>query len=94
LADDLNTPKALAVVWEILKSSISNEDKYELAISFDEVLGLDLGQIQNAKHEIPNNIKILMTKRDKLRLEGKFEEADKIRGGIEKLGYEVKDKPV
>lgn len=40
--DDLNTSKALAVVFEMLKSNIPSEDKYDLAISFDEVLGLGL----------------------------------------------------
>lgn len=38
--DDLNTSKAMAVLFEMLKSSIPSEDKYDLAISFDEVLGL------------------------------------------------------
>ena len=42
LNDDLNTSKAMAVMFEMLKSSIPSEDKYDLAISFDEVLGLNL----------------------------------------------------
>ncbi len=42
LNDDLNTSKAMAVMFEMLKSSIPSEDKYDLAISFDEVLGLGL----------------------------------------------------
>lgn len=40
--DDLNTSKALAVVWETLKSSIPSTDKYDLIKTFDEVLGLML----------------------------------------------------
>ncbi len=40
--DDLNTSKALAVMFEMLKSNIPSEDKYDLAIMFDEVLGLGL----------------------------------------------------
>jgi len=40
--DDLNTSKAMAVLFEVLKSNIPSEDKYDLAISFDEVLGLSL----------------------------------------------------
>lgn len=42
--DDLNTSKAMAVMFEMLKSNIPSEDKYDLAISFDEVLGLNLKQ--------------------------------------------------
>ena len=45
--DDLNTPKALAVFWEAMKSNIPSEDKYDLALTFDEVLGLKLSQISN-----------------------------------------------
>lgn len=44
--DDLNTPKALAIVWEALKSNIPSEDKYDLALSFDEVLGLRLSDLE------------------------------------------------
>jgi len=92
LADDLNSPQALAVTWEMLKSNLPSQDKYDLAISFDEVLGLGLSKIPKSKNsKIPENIKILMTKREELRKEGKFDEADKIRKEIEKLGFAVKD---
>ncbi|HCR35638.1 cysteine--tRNA ligase [Candidatus Woesebacteria bacterium GWC2_33_12] len=40
--DDLNTSKAMAVMFEVLKSNIPSRDKYDLAVSFDEVLGLNL----------------------------------------------------
>ncbi len=40
--DDLNTSKAMAVMFETLKSNIPSEDKYDLSKSFDEVLGLSL----------------------------------------------------
>lgn len=94
LADDINVPQALAVLWEVLKSNIPSVDKYDLAISFDEVLGLKLLEARNPNIEVPNNIKILMTKREHLRKEKKFEEADEIRKQIEDAGFEVKDTPV
>ncbi len=91
MGDDFNTPKALAVLWEALKSNIPSEDKYDLAISFDEVLGLNLNsQITNTK-QIPKDIKVLIEKREQLRKEKKFEEADAIRKQIEDAGFEVKD---
>lgn len=40
--DDLNTSKAMAIMFEMLKSNVPSVDKYDLAISFDEVLGLSL----------------------------------------------------
>ena len=96
--DDLNTPMALAVVWEMLKSNIPSGDKYDLAMSFDEILGLKLSEARNSAArlgvdiEIPNNIKILISKREELRQQKKFEEADKIRDEIEALGFPVQDK--
>lgn len=90
--DDLNTPKALAVLWEMLKSNIPSSDKYDLAMSFDEVLGLKLGEAKTV--EIPENIKNLTEEREKLRSEGKYEDADKIREQIQKLGFNISDKPI
>ncbi len=93
--DDLNTPQALAVIWEMLKSNIPSPDKYDLMMTFDEILGLNLSQVQDVqKVEIPENVKKLITEREDLRSEGKYDEADKIRDEILKLGFEVKDKPV
>ena len=40
--DDLNTSKALAVLFEMLKSNMPSEDKYDLAITFDDIFGLNL----------------------------------------------------
>lgn len=92
--DDLNTSGALAVLWEMLKSNIPSEDKYDLAMSFDEILGLKLDQTQNPKREIPDNIKKLISKREQLRKEKNFEEADKIRKEIEEAGFPVNDTPL
>jgi cysteinyl-tRNA synthetase len=91
LADDLNVTKALGVLWQAIKSNIPSEDKYDLALSFDEVLGLGLGQI--SKEILPVEIMELLGKRDVLRGEGKFKEGDEVRAEIESKGYEVLDTP-
>jgi len=91
LSDDLNVPKALAVLWEMLKSNITGEDKYDFVLSFDEVLGLGLGQMTNDKLQITNQIQKLIDKREKLRQEGKFIEADRLRKQIERKGFLLKD---
>ena len=41
--------------------------------------------------EIPENIKELIEKRNQARKEKKWEESDKIRDEIQKLGYNIKD---
>lgn len=90
--DDLNVPQALAVLWEMLKSNIPSQDKYDLALSFDEVLGLKLNTLPEKK-EIPLEIKKLIKDRERLRSKGKFEEADSLRVKIENAGYAIEDTP-
>ncbi len=91
--DDLNTPQALAVLWGLVKSNIPREDKYDLMLSFDEVLGLGLSAlpVQQTGLQLPREVKSLLGEREKLRKEGKFKEADRIREEIEKKGWRVKD---
>lgn len=93
LADDLNTPQALAVLWEMLKSSIPSSDKYDLILSFDEILGLKLGQTAAEKVNIPGEIKKMAEERDRLRQEAKFDQADDVRRQIEAKGFKVADGP-
>lgn len=89
--DDLNTPKAVAILWEALKSNIPSPDKYDLVISADEVLGLGLQESILDKPTIPKEIITLSEKREKLRSDGKFEEADIVRKEIETQGYNLRD---
>lgn len=93
VGNDLNTPRALSVLWEMIKSNIPGEDKYDLALSFDEVLGLKVDQVEQVL-QVSQEVKELIKKRNKLRKEGKYGEADKIRSKIYDLGVEIKDKPV
>ena len=86
--DDLNIPKSLAVVWKMLRSNLSNEEKYATIISFDRVLGLN---IDKEDIVIPYRIKIMADERERLRKEERFEEADNIRKEAEKLGYLIED---
>src|SRR5439155_96783 len=65
--DDLNTAQALAVLWEALKSNIPSEDKYDLAISFDEILGLGLNQVSEEDFQVPEDVKGLLEERMKAR---------------------------
>lgn len=92
LSEDLNLPKTLAVTWEAMKSNIPSEDKYDLAMTFDQVLGLKLDQEQAVSSQMPKKIKDLIAQREKLRQERNFDEADKIRDEIVKSGFSVEDK--
>lgn len=91
LSNDINTPQALAVVWEAVKSNIPSPDKYDLLLDFDEVLGLNLASWELKQTEIPEEIKALVQKRNELRDAKKYSEADVIRKEIEFKGFIVED---
>ncbi len=99
LEDDLDTPKALTVLWDVLKNeNISNGDKKATILDFDKVLGLNF---ENAKKEseermqeiIPEEIIKLAEERETARQNKDFKKSDELRGVINKLGYEIKDLP-
>ena len=88
--DDLNTPKAIAVIWQIIKNKkISNTTKKKLIIEFDAVLGLNLNKIKPFK--IPPAINDLIKQREISRTNKQFIQADALRKEIEKLGYVIED---
>lgn len=90
--DNLNTPGALAVLWEAVKSNIPSIDKLELILDFDRVLGLRLGEAKMLKEEISQEILELAKKRESFRKEKKWKEADVVREQIEERGYMIEDK--
>lgn len=92
LDDDLNTAKALAMVWEIAKSNLPASDKYDLLLHLDEVLGLQLNKEEEVL-EIPEEVINLAEKRQEARKEGNYVEADNLRNQIEKMGFILLDTP-
>ena len=90
LENDLNMPEAIAVFWQMLRDDkIKSEDKKATALDFDRVLGLDLTKTE--KIEVPDEVKKLVSEREKARSEKDYARADKLREQIEKLGYIVED---
>ena len=92
--DDLNMPKALAVLWELLKSDCSNSKKVKSILDYDKILGLKLNEakeIRGKKLEIPEEVMRMVNEREKLRKQRRFHLADQMRNKIKKMGYEVED---
>lgn len=86
--DDLNTPQALAIVWEVTKN-LNLEKRQELLKKFDEILGLDLDKQKIIK--IPDEIKKLAQEREQARKKKDFTKADELRAKIEKAGFVIED---
>ncbi len=93
LSHDLNTPEALAAVWEVVKSDIPTYDKLDLLLDFDQVLGLKLNEVKIKEIQIPEEINQLAKQREELRKQGKWQEADEVRKKIEDQGWKVEDTP-
>jgi cysteinyl-tRNA synthetase len=88
--DDLNMPRAMAVLQEMLKSDISDVEKHTTALDFDHVLGLGLDQLDQAP-ALPAEVQKLIEARVKAREAKDFAASDQLRAEIEALGYQVQD---
>lgn len=97
MEDDLRTPEALAVMWEVLKSSIPSIDKYDLLIEFDVVLGLGLSKLADmnpvplTKDQLPDDVRQLFDQREAARLAKNWDESDRLRDEMAKAGFKVLD---
>ncbi len=90
--DDLNTPQAIAILWELVKDgSISDADKKATLLDFDTIFGFGLDT--QIEIEIPNEIITLAEEREEARKNKDFKKSDELREKINSLGYEVKDLP-
>ncbi len=88
--NNLDTPKALALVWEIMKdSSLSDSDKKATILDFDKVLGLGLDKIK--QDTIPGEVERLAKERLDARTGKDWSKSDELRNKINNLGYEIKD---
>ncbi|MGE4554923.1 MAG: cysteine--tRNA ligase [Candidatus Paceibacterota bacterium] len=97
--DDLNTPSALATLWNLIAEYnkakkekphlLSPQEVLKLLFNFDKILGLDFQKIKLEK--IPQKIKKLVSQREKYRQEKNWPLADEIREKIKKEGYLIED---
>jgi len=88
--DDLNLPRAMAVIQEMLKSDIPSSEKHTTILDFDRVLGLSLDQVDKPQ-ELPAEIQKRVEARRRAREAKNWAESDRLRDEIQALGYTVKD---
>ncbi len=96
LADDLNAPKAMAVVWDVVRGEgLAPEDRRDLLLAFDEVLGLDLRHAKPAEDEYESDPRIdgLLAERETARAAREFAAADRIRDELAAEGITIVDTP-
>jgi cysteinyl-tRNA synthetase len=98
--DDLDSPQALAVFFDWMKTVNGKIDKnvitdselgqaWKFLMAFDSVFGF----IRNQDFEIPDKINLLLNKRQKARDEENWVESDLIREHLKEKGWMVDDSP-
>ena len=104
LDNDFNTPRALAVIFELIKKTNklfpqnlidkkSAQEIYQFFKEIDKVFEIiDWQRIK--RPDIPQEIKKLAEQREKYRQKKQWKKADKARKQIEDLGYQIEDTPI
>lgn len=89
--DDLNTPQALASMWDVIKSDLSDADKKATLFEFDKILGLNMVEIKLEEITITKELQNLLNQRQQARENKNWELSDQIRDQIREQGYDVED---
>ena len=85
--NDMNLPQALGVVWTMLKSELSGEEKISLISKFDKVLGLNL----IVEKSISLQAEQLIKDREKARQNKEWTKSDLIRDQLLEMGIKIED---
>ena len=88
--DDLNMPRAMAVVQAMLKSSLGSSEKVATILDFDLILGLNLDTLDRPE-ALPEEVLKLAADREKARQDKDWAASDRLRDEIQALGYIVQD---
>jgi cysteinyl-tRNA synthetase len=104
VSDDLNMPRALAVVHKSVRSGIGGDVARALAAEWDTVLGVGLiseedadgrgdGTREGDAKEVPVHVASMGREREARRRAGDYPAADALREKIRAAGYDVVDGP-
>jgi cysteinyl-tRNA synthetase len=94
LEQDLNIPKALVPLWELIKDeSIAPEQKLAAVSEMDRVLGLDIASIEPEElvPQLKSEVEALIAERQQARRSKDFGRADEIRDRLRQMGIILED---
>lgn len=93
LADDINLPEALAILWETLKdASVPAPQRLTFALAAEEVLALDLFA-EKTERELPVELAALIKERETARKARDFRRSDELRKALSDKGVLIEDTP-
>ena len=91
--DDLNMPRALASIWDLVKSDLPANVKKSTLHYLDKVMGLRLAEWHPDSISVPDNIMMLVRQREQARATKHWKDADLLREQVWMAGYEIDDTP-
>ncbi|MBP5662387.1 MAG: cysteine--tRNA ligase [Clostridia bacterium] len=92
--DDLNVPKALGYLWNLLRAGKTAKEIYDTALKMDAILGLDLDKgYQAPEEDIPQELLDKLARRTQARREKNWALSDRLRDEINAAGYAIADSP-
>jgi cysteinyl-tRNA synthetase len=95
LGNDLNAPRGLATLWDLLKDRrVDAHEKLACIYRMDKILGLDLDAVEEAEEvmsEIPSEIQHLVDERSEAKRQKNYHRADELRAIVEQAGYRLTD---
>lgn len=89
--DDLNTPAALGVLWDMVKSDLESGRKAGTLLRMNDLLGLKLDEYVSKPVQIPEHIAQIAQRRWEARVRQDWHEADQLRHELENLGWSMRD---
>lgn len=99
--DDLDSPKALSIIWEVARKENKSKKYADLISEMDEIMSIDISmkkilerenrKEESIKQDFDDDIKKLISEREVARQRKEWEKADRIRMEIEQRGFKVKD---
>jgi cysteinyl-tRNA synthetase len=93
--DDLDLPGALAVMREVLRAPLPDDERRWLILDADAVFGLDLDRVWEIPPAAvaPSDVEALLADRTAARLARDYARADSIRDDLAERGWEIVDEP-
>jgi cysteinyl-tRNA synthetase len=88
---DLNLPRALAVLWELVRSDVPPEVRRATVDRFDAVLGLRLAEWVPLASEVPADVAAVFAQREAARTAKDWAQADRLRDALKLAGWQVED---
>ena len=93
VADDLDTPRALVVVSDLVSADIPPAEKFHLLQRWDSVLGLDLDREVADRSDLPRGAAALIEERERARGAKDWATADRLRNELAAMGITLIDTP-